>query len=51
MAKGARVMLLDRSAQARQVIPGQPGVVPGAGLMDERALADQLLAAGTVMVY
>jgi len=51
MAKGAQVMLLDGSAQARQVIPGQPGVVPGAGLMDERALADQLLAAGTVMVY
>jgi sulfur relay (sulfurtransferase) complex TusBCD TusD component (DsrE family) len=51
MAKGARVMLLDRSAQIHQVVPGQPGVLPGVSVMDDRALAGQLLAAGTVMVY
>jgi sulfur relay (sulfurtransferase) complex TusBCD TusD component (DsrE family) len=51
MAKGARVLLLDRSAQTRQMIPGQPGVLAGVYTIDDYALADQLLAAGTVMVY
>ena len=51
MAKGAQVMLLDRSAQRRGLVPGQPGVLPGVALMDECALAGQLLAAGTLMVY
>ena len=51
MAKGARVMLLDRSAQIRGVVPGQPGVLPGVHVIDECALADQLAAAGTLMLY
>jgi len=51
MAKGARVMLLDRSAQMRGVMPGQPGVLPGVHVIDECALAGQLAAAGTIMLY
>jgi len=51
MAKGALVMLLDRSAQLRGVVPGQPGVLPGAHVIDECALAGQLATARTVMLY
>ncbi len=51
MAKGALVMLLDRSAQMRGVVPGQPGVLPGVHVLDECALAGQLAAAATLMLY
>ncbi len=51
MAKGALVMALDRSAQMRGVVPGQPGVLAGVSLIDECALSGQLATAGTVMIY
>ena len=51
MAKGALVMLLDRSAQMRGVVPGQPGVLAGVRQIDECGLAGQLATAGTVMIY
>ena len=51
MAKGARVLLLDRSAHTRGVVPGQPDVLAGVQLIDECALAGQVAAAGTLMVY
>jgi sulfur relay (sulfurtransferase) complex TusBCD TusD component (DsrE family) len=51
IAKGARVLLLDRSAAMRGVVPGKPGVLSGVRLIDECALAGQLAAAGKVMIY
>ncbi len=51
MAKGARVLLLDDSAKTRGVVPGQPDVLAGVQLIDACALAGQLAAAGTLMIY
>ncbi len=51
MAKGAQVNLLDRSAQMRGVVPGQPGVLSGVQVIGECALAWQLAAAGTLMIF
>jgi sulfur relay (sulfurtransferase) complex TusBCD TusD component (DsrE family) len=51
MAKGVLVMLLDRSGETRDTLPGRPGVLPGVLAIDESELAGQLAAAGTLMIY